>query len=73
MFGLHVLDQLHQILSVNLVPESFLPGIKLILNKGNHIPHVLEEDQFGSAIFELLVGRLLDIKKDFEIIKLLSL
>jgi len=71
--GLHVLDQLHEVLSINLVPESFLPGIKLVLNEGDHIPHVLEEDQFGSAIFELLVGRLLDIEKDFEIIELRSL
>jgi len=72
LFGLHVLDQLHEVFSVDLVPESFLPVIKLILNKSNHVPHVLEKYQFGSAVFKLLVGRLLNIEKDLKVIELFS-
>jgi hypothetical protein len=55
LFGLHVFDQLHEVFSVDLIPKSFLPVIELILNQGDHIPHVFQLDQFISAVFKLLV------------------
>jgi len=70
LFSLHIFNQLHEVLSVNLVPKSFLPIVKLILNKSNHVPCVFKENQFCSAVLKLLVGRLLDIKKNFEIVEL---
>jgi hypothetical protein len=55
LLGLHILDQLHEIVSVNLVPESACPVLELVLNQSNEIPHVFEANKFMSAILKLLV------------------
>lgn len=41
LLGLHILDQLHEVLSVDLVPEGGFPGLELQIYEGNEIPHVL--------------------------------
>jgi hypothetical protein len=43
LFCLHFLDQRHQVFSINLVPKSGLPGLELVVNEGDKIPHLLEE------------------------------
>jgi len=70
---LHIFDKLHELLSVNLVPKSHLPVIELILNECNHIPHILKENQFISAILKLLIAGLLDIEKNLKVVEFFSL
>lgn len=56
LLGLNVLDELHEILGVDLVPKSRFPRVELQINKGNQIPHVLELLELVLAVLELLVG-----------------
>jgi hypothetical protein len=55
LFGLHVLNKGHERFSVNLIPKSGLPVLKLRLNESDEIPHVLERNKLISAVLELLV------------------
>lgn len=73
LFGLHFLDKRHEVLGINLVPKSGLPGLELVVNEGNEIPHLLEEAKFLRAVVQLLVGRLLDIEKGLKIVEITGL
>ena len=42
LLSLHILDQLHEVFSINLVPEGRLPCLELQINQRYEIPHVLE-------------------------------
>lgn len=41
LLGLHILDQRHKVFSVNLVPKGGLPGLELVVDERNEIPHLL--------------------------------
>jgi hypothetical protein len=55
LLGLHVLDKLHEDLSVNFLPQSGLPSLELEIDQRDQIPHLLKKAKLSSAIFKLLV------------------
>mmetsp|Transcript_8754 Transcript_8754/g.8045 ORF Transcript_8754/g.8045 Transcript_8754/m.8045 type:complete len:204 (-) Transcript_8754:594-1205(-) len=73
LFGLHLFDEVRQVVSVDLVPESALPGIKLHVDESDEIPHVLETDEFLFAVSELFVTGLLHVEEGLQVIQLLRL
>lgn len=42
LLGLDILQERGNALSIDVVPQGLLPGIKLQVNQGNQIPHLLE-------------------------------
>jgi hypothetical protein len=72
LFGLHVLNQVGQVVSVNLFPAGSLPGVELHVNQSDQIPHLLEGDELVAAHLQLLVGSTGQIEKTFQVVKVLS-
>lgn len=50
LLGLHILNELHKVFSINLVPKGGLPGLELEINEGNKIPHILELLELSFAV-----------------------
>jgi hypothetical protein len=67
---LHVLHELHEHLSVDLLPEGRLPGFELEINQGDQIPHLLKKAELNSAVLKLLVGGLLNIEEGLKIVQI---
>ena len=63
LLRLHVLDKRSQVVSVDLVPESLLPGVKLVVNKSNQVPHFLERDELVLAVLESFVVGALHVEQ----------
>ena len=55
LLGLHILYELHQDFSVDLLPERRLPGLELEINEGDEIPQLLEVAEVVSAVLQELV------------------
>jgi hypothetical protein len=73
LFGLHVLDEGSQLLSVNLLPSGSFPRLKLVVDQGNEIQHLFQIVEFILAVLELLMVRFLQNKQSFQVVKLLGL
>jgi hypothetical protein len=52
---LHVFDLCHQVIGINLVPEGRFPSLKLEVNQGDEIPHLLEVLEISSTVFQCFV------------------
>jgi hypothetical protein len=66
---LHVLDLCHEVVCVDLVPEGGFPGLELIVNQGNEIPHLLEVLKIVSAVLQGLVRGLLHVEEGLEVVE----
>mmetsp|Transcript_17270 Transcript_17270/g.33651 ORF Transcript_17270/g.33651 Transcript_17270/m.33651 type:complete len:225 (-) Transcript_17270:3682-4356(-) len=44
---------IYKVVGINVVPKSFFPIFKLVLDDGNHIPDLFEHLVFSSALFDL--------------------
>jgi hypothetical protein len=55
LLGLHLLDKVGEVIGIDLLPSGFFPAIKLHIDEGNEIPHLLDGDKLAAAVFELLV------------------
>jgi hypothetical protein len=73
LLGLHILYQLHQDLSVDLLPKGRLPGLKLEIDQRYQIPHLLEEAELSTAVLELLVGGFLNIEESLKVVQIRGL
>jgi len=72
LLGLHLLNEIGQVVSVNLFPTGTLPGIELHVDQSDEIPHLLEGDELITAVLQLLVGSTGQIEKTFQVVKVLS-
>ena len=70
---LHVLEEKLKVISVNLVPKGLFPGLKLAINDGDEIPHLLELDELILAVVELLLLCPLKFEELFESLQFFSL
>jgi hypothetical protein len=52
LLGLHIFDLCHKSIGVNLVPKSGFPGLKLVVNQGDKIPHLFQVLKVVSAILQ---------------------
>jgi hypothetical protein len=73
LLGLHVFDQGHQLVGVDLVPSGGLPRLELVVYQGNQIPQLLQVVELVLAVLQLLVVGLLQVEQGFQVVQLLGL
>lgn len=72
LVGLDVLEEQLEVISIDVVPKSFLPRFELTINDRDEIPHLLELNKLVLAVGELLLLCSLELEKLLQDLELLG-